>query len=478
MADAGNGMGGEARRKAAADAYRRGTEALDKGNYDYAVDCYGTCVKLVMDNVMYRQILRGAEYKKYGDNKKGAGALARSKLIGIRNRIKKARTKEDWNEVDLQAEEGLKLNPWDAALNIELGEAAIARGEDYMDVARFAIMCARNTEPENKDYNRKFAEVLEAKGEFEEAAKVWRHICKIDPNDGVARSRSMAADFEQTRTRGGYREATSTQDVAVQRAQIMGKEKGPADAPGMSEEQDLKHAIRKDPTSVEAYLKLAHFYRTNRKLEEAHVQLSKALEVSGGDRKVQEILEDVELDRMRVNVSLAKERAAAERENENLQKQAKELDTELFKRELQVLSRRIETYPQDLALKMRYAELLMRIKKWDKAIPQLQKASQNVRIKGKALYLLGKCFLMDGKASLARGQFERALESLDNDIEPKIFIDCHYLAGRACEEIGDGAAAESHYGQVAVHEYDYRDAVKRMEALQSGAKQARQARGE
>lgn len=464
----GNGMGGDARRKAAAEAYRRGTEALETGNYDYAVECYGTCAKLIMDNAMYRQILRGAEYKKYNDNKKGAGTLAKSKLIGLRNKIKKAKSKEEWAEADILIEEGLKLNPWDASLNADLGDVAMARGDDYLDVARFAMMCARNAEPNSKEYNRKFAEVLEERGEFAEAAKVWRHICKIDPNDGEARSKATAADFEQTRTTGGYREAKTTQDVAVQKAHVMGKEKGPADAPGMSEEQDLKHAIRKNPEAVEGYLKLAHFYRTNRKLEEAHEQLSKAMEVSGGDRKVQELLEDVELDRMRVNVGLAREQAAANTDDEKLLQKAKELDAELFKRELQVLSKRIETYPQDLALKMRYAELLMRIKKWSQAIPQLQKASQNVRIKGKSLYLLGKCFLMDGKAKLAQGQFERAFESLDYDTEPKVYLDCHYLAGRACEESGDGPAAEKHYGEVLVYDYDYRDALKRMEALQGG----------
>lgn len=465
----GNVMGDQARDKAAAEAYRRGNEALEKSNFDYAVECFGTCAKLKMDNAMFRQLLRGAEYKKYDNNNKGAGTLAKSKLIGIRSKIKKAKSKEEWATADVLAEAGLKLNPWDAGLNSDLGAVSMARGDDFLDVARFAFMCARNAEPNSKEHNRKLAEVLRAKGEFSESAKVWRHICKIDPNDGEARSNATADDFEQTRTKGGYREAKSTQDVAVQRSQIAGKDKGPADAPGMSEEQDLKHAIRKTPEAVENYLKLAHYYRTNRRIEEAHEQLTKALDVSGGDPKVQELLEDVELDRMRYNLGLAKEQAAANKEDEKLKKAAKELDVELVKRELQVFAKRIERYPQELSLKMQYAERLMRIKKWAQAIPQLQKASQNVRIKGKALYLLGKCFMNDGKASLARGQFDRALPELDHDVDPQIFLDCHYLAGRVGEELGDTPAAETHYGEVLVYDYEYKDARQRMEALQGGA---------
>ena len=461
-------MGSEARDKAAAESYRRGTEALEKNNFDYAVECFSTCAKLKMDNAMFRQILRGAEYKKYDNNNKGAGALAKSKLIGIRNKIKKAKSKEKWAEADVQCEEGLKLNPWDAGLNSELGQVSMARGDDFLDVARFAFMCARNAEPNSKEHNRNFAEVLRAKGEYSESAKIWRHICKLDPNDGEARSNATADDFEQTRTKGGYREAKSTQDVAVQRAQIAGKDKGPADAPGMSEEADLKHAIRKDPESVENYLKLAHYYRKNRQHEEAHEQLTKALEVSGGDPKVQELVEDVELDRMRLNLGLAKEQAAANKDDEKLKKAARELDVELLKRELQVFAKRIERYPQELSLKMQYAERLMRIKKWAQAIPQLQKASQNVRIKGKALYLLGKCFMNDGKASLARGQFERALPELDHDTDAQLFLDCHYLLARGCEELGDSDAAEKHYGEVLVYDYEYKDTRERLEKLQGG----------
>jgi tetratricopeptide (TPR) repeat protein len=462
------GMGDSARDKAAADAYRRGTEALEKGNYDYAVDCYATCARLKMDNAMFRQILRGAEYKKYDNNNKGAGALAKSKLYGLRSKIKKARSKEQWADADTLIEEGLKLNPWDASLNSDLGEVAMARGEDFLDVARFAFQCACRAEPNSKDHNRKFAQVLEERGEFAEAAKIWRHICKIDPNDGDARSRATAADFEQTRTKGGYRDAKSTQDVAVQKAQVMGKDKGPADAPGMSEEQDLKHAIRKNPEAVENYLKLAHYYRTNRKLEEAHAQLKTAMEVSGGDRKVQELLEDVELERMKHNLGLAREKAAANPDDGKLKQAARDLDVEMHKREVQVLSHRVETYPKELALKLRYAELLMREKKWAMAIPQLQKASQNVRLEGKALYLLGKCFMLDNKTALARGQFERALAKLNHDTDPKDYLDCHYLLGRVYEEVGDGPAAEQHYGEVLVHDYDYKDALHRMENLQRG----------
>ncbi|MBX3072262.1 MAG: hypothetical protein KF883_17305, partial [Thermomicrobiales bacterium] len=122
-----------AKRKLAADCYRKGTEALEKKNWDYALQMFLTCVSMAMDNLMYRQLTRNTAYQKYDNNKTGAGALAKSKLITLRSKIKKARSKSEWDEADKLAEEGLKINPWDAQLNADLGEAARAR--EYLDVA-------------------------------------------------------------------------------------------------------------------------------------------------------------------------------------------------------------------------------------------------------------------------------------------------------------------------------------------------------
>ena len=114
------------KRKLASDCLKRATEAMAKQNWDYAVEMFATAVKMVPDNLMYRQSLRGSERKKYKDNKSGA-SMAFLKLSGIRSRIKKARGAKNWADLDLAAEEGLAVNPWDAHFNADLGEAARER---------------------------------------------------------------------------------------------------------------------------------------------------------------------------------------------------------------------------------------------------------------------------------------------------------------------------------------------------------------
>ncbi|MBL8851477.1 MAG: tetratricopeptide repeat protein, partial [Planctomycetaceae bacterium] len=306
------------------------------------------------------------------------------------------------------------------------------------------------------------AELLEQRGEYDVAAKVWEHICRLDPLDGNARSRMGGAHMKKTIDRGGYENADTTRNVMAR-----GPKSGEAAAPGESQESDLKHAIRKDPQKVENYLKLADYYKREGRLDDAHQALETALQVSGDNANVREQLEDIELLRMNRNVELAKEKAAGG--DDEARQNAKALSTEFAKRRLEVLNRRVERYPQDLVLKFELAELLMTpFGKFTQAIPLLQQASQNKRLKPRALIKLGLCFIQDKKIALARGQIERGVAEVNAPEDPKLFVEAHYLLGRVCEELKDFPAAEKHYGEVLVIDYEYKDARARLEKLQGG----------
>ena len=446
----------------ASDCYRRGTEAVNKKNWDLAIEMFSMCVKLVPDNMGFRQHLRGVVQKKYNDNGTGAGAFAKTKIMGLRSRIKKSKAAQNWDDADKACEEGLLLNPWDVGLNVDLAE--ICKATERTDIASWAYSLAWKGDQKNVELNEAWATVLEERGQYSEAVKIWEHLLKLDPKNGKARSKISALHTMTTIDRGGYDEAKNTRDVRADKTALR---KGEALAPGQSEEQDLIHAIRKEPENVGLYLKLANYYRKNRKLDQARERLTQAQQVSGNDHAVQELLEDVDLDQLALNLDAAKQAAATSGKDTDRQNTAA-LSQELLKREIEVFSARVEKYPQDLNRKYDLADRLMRVQKWQQAIPQLQKAAQDPRMKGKALVALGKCFLYDKKGSLARGQFERALPELNFDHDPNQFKETYYLLGRVCEELGDKPAAEKYYGEVIVADYEYKDANERLTKLQSG----------
>jgi len=453
--------------KWAGECYRRGNDAMQKQNWDLAVEMFSTCVKLVPDNLLYRQFLRNSTKKKYGDNGKGAGTLAKTKLMGIRSRVKKARSAEQWNDASKAIEEGLFINPWDTQLNIELAEISIK--QDRGEIAKFAYIEAIKTDPKNRTIYESLASLLDDRAEYDEAIKVWEKIHQLNPADMTPARRITELQTKKTTHRGGYEDAERTRDVMTNKGAAA--KPGASYAPGESMETDLKHAIRKEPEKVEPYLKLATYYKQSRRLKESFATLQKAFEVSKSDPGVGEQMEDAELAMKKSDLDEAKDKANKSGDVED-RKATAALSVELRDRKIEVLAKRVERYPSNLGIKYELAELYMQLQKWTQAIPLLQRSSQDPRLKGKSFVALGKCFVYDKKLPLARGQFERAVPDLNSDTDPETFKECHYLLARVCEELKDFPSAEKHYGEVLVLDYDYKDAKNRIERLQGGGEES------
>ncbi len=457
------------KKKIAADCFRKANEAIPKGNWDYAVEMYTQSVRLIPDNLMYRQSLRGAEQKMYGNNGTGA-KMAGMRLMGVRGKIKKARMSKNWADLEKAAEEGLAVNPWDPQLNADLGDACRELG--YQEVAVMSYRESLKVEPGNKEVNTVLAALLEERGEYKDAVECWQRVLKADPHNGTARTKITALEAKSVMDRGGYEAAESTRGVMADHevARRLGKTKAgeQADGPGMSVEADLQRAIRKDPANRDNYLKLADLYKRDNDLHKSEEQYRKALEVSGGDINIRELHEDVQLDLMRQALQIAKELAQQATDDPAAKQKPAEMAKELMLREIEVLSARVDRYPADMKIKLQLASLFMRTRKWQAAIPLLQVARGDSRIKGDALVALGKCFVYDGKPQLARRQLESAVPEVSFEAQPDLFKDLLYTLGKLCEETKDATAAEDYYQRVLEVDYNYKDALDRLNRLQSG----------
>jgi tetratricopeptide (TPR) repeat protein len=454
------------KRRIAIDCYKKGNEALSKQNFDYAVEMFGKSVMLVPDNLLYRQVLRGAEYRKYRDNKTGA-SMAFLRLTGVRGKTKKAKLQKNWRELDRAAEEGLAINPWDATFNAEVGEAASHLG--YQEVAVFAYEKAVEAEQNNREYLRNLALAYERRSRFVEARTMWERLLKLDPLNSEARGKITEMLTKDTIQQGGFEEAEKIQDV------VMGYEEsvkgnvadaGGLAAPGESPEADLRHAIRKDPSSPGNYLKLADLLRKEKRFEESIEIYEKALQVTGGDPNVRERMEDVQLDLGRRNRDLARQEAAKHPDDAALQQQAADISRELLLQEISILSTRVDRYPQDLRLKAELAQRYFQTGKYGQAIPLFQQAAKDARLEAVVLVNLGKCFLKEKKNALAEHQFKRAVSKLNANDHLKALLECHFYLGRLAEEAGRREDAIQHFNEVISLDYGYKDARERLEKLQ------------
>lgn len=453
----------DGKKRIAAMCWKRGTDAMSKENWDYCIEMFGQCATLVPDNLVYRQTLRNSEYKKYKNNKTGA-SMASMRLMGTRSKIKKARTAKNWTEMAAAAEEGLAINPWDAQLNADLGEAARNAGWD--DVAVFGYQMAVASEPKNTDFLRGYAEVLRNKGEYDRARDCWKKIYEINPLDGHARSMMMSSDTEKLIDRSGMESAKSTQEVKQgYEDSIRGAGKtNEVQTPGMSPEADLNRLIRKDPGNKDNYQKLGDLLRKEARLEEALEQYKKGYEI-GKDIVVRELAEDVQLDILRKNLAAAIE-AAEKSGDAEARDQVTTLKQELLQQEIEIFTRWSERRNQDLRLKFELAQRLFRDQKIQQAAQLFQQAAGDVRIEGPALMALGKCFLKLRQNSLALRQFEKAVARFNLNDTKDQFSECHYMLARLYEEGKDFDKAETHYTEVLTADFAYKDAHTRLAKIQ------------
>jgi tetratricopeptide (TPR) repeat protein len=274
---------------------------------------------------------------------------------------------------------------------------------------------------------------------------------------------------KDTIQQGGFEEAEKIQDV------VMGYEEsvkgnvadaGGLAAPGESPEADLRHAIRKDPSSPGNYLKLADLLRKEKRFEESIEIYEKALQVTGGDPNVRERMEDVQLDLGRRNRDLARQEAAKHPDDAALQQQAADISRELLLQEISILSTRVDRYPQDLRLKAELAQRYFQTGKYGQAIPLFQQAAKDARLEAVVLVNLGKCFLKEKKNALAEHQFKRAVSKLNANDHLKALLECHFYLGRLAEEAGRREDAIQHFNEVISLDYGYKDARERLEKLQ------------
>ena len=455
------------KKEIAGKCWKHGSEALAKQNWDLAIQMFAQAAILVPDNLVYRQTLRGTEERKYGGSGKGA-SFSGTKLMGVRRRIKKARSAKDWDQLDKEAEEGLKIDPWDTQLNLDVGEACENR--QFLDVAKFAYGKALGSSENNVDIMKKLAAVLEERHEYKEALTVWTRIQKLEPDENEHGRKITQLHTQQMVHKTEMEDAETARDMKSGTAydEASGLHRPSADGPGSSPEFDLQRAIRKNPEDVANYVKLADLYARTKKLDEAAETMKQAVEISKGDATLKERYEDLELARMRKAYEDTAKKAR-DTGDESRKKRALKMKKSLFKTELDVFTRRVERHPKDLKLKFELGKRYMQTKSWDDAIPLLQQSAADNRIETEARVLLGEAFLGDGKVPLAKRQFSMAAEKIDQHDHRDLFLKTNYALGRIAQDAGDLQAAERHYGDVLSLDYGYRDARERMETMHEGA---------
>jgi tetratricopeptide (TPR) repeat protein len=388
--------------------------------------------------------------------------------MGARTGLRAAKAKKDYYHALECCEDILSENPWDASALLDM--AGVFEHLGLMEIAVWSAEGAMERDPADPTVNRALAGLYEKAGQFLKAINCWERVRKAKPADQEADRKMKDLAASATINRGGYERADSFHQAVADKAKTQGildERKGGAESAEMRAQQqtaDVQQRIQDTPTEPSNYLQLSQTLRRQGKLDDASALLQQALQATGGHADLQDALSEIEMERARAELAIAKKRAAANPNDADAQKLVQDLTRTCADSELREYQRRSERNPLDLNLRTELGVRLAKAGLYDQAIVELQKARGCSERRVEILTCIGRSFQAKRNLRMAKKHYEDALAALNANDQDN-FKELHYVLGRVAEEMGDKENAVQHYEELAGLDYSFRDVGQRLDTL-------------
>jgi tetratricopeptide (TPR) repeat protein len=457
-------MSDDAQRKATL-CFQTGEKAVARGDFDYAIDMFSQCCKLVPNKVLYRQALRGAQRKKHKDNRKGV-AMAAMRMKPAQLKMSYAKQRNKWQDLVDAAEEALLLNPWDVPTLLEQGMALHELG--YLDCAIFVLETAQDQK--TAEVYRQLASAYEGAEHFEKAIRAWEMVSKTDPSDeqALSKMRSLAASatiqktkFDPEGNAGGAESARSaapeTYETRLER-----------------EIKELEAMVAENPASVPLWRDLGDSYKRKGDVEKAADAFRKGVQASGGsdvDLLIRQKEVEVEPYRRKLteleHAKAGVDAKADPEKAEKIKKYVSACTAEVLKRESEIYRLRLQINADDYAAHYELGLRQLKFGELDEAIKSLQKGRQDTANKWRALLYLGVAFWRKKNFVLAEKNLGDALDAVGsmNEEGRKEVL---YYRGRVAQDAQDNSRALEFLNEIAAIDYGYKDVAKRIDQINAG----------
>jgi tetratricopeptide (TPR) repeat protein len=441
--------------------FQTGTEAAQKGNIDYAVQMFQDACKIEPGWLQSRQMLRGIERRKFSNEPSSVGRMAGMRTQPIKLRVRAARAKSQWAHVLEVCEEVFVHNPWDVHAAREAAEAAEQLG--LKELAQWLIESVYS-EAKDIDFFKHAAHVFEINSAWPKAIAAWERVKKIRPDDDDANRQINALSASATIQRSGLGEAIHKQGGGSGPDQARAAELDELKQPQLSPEERWQKEIQDDPTMVGPYLQYAEHLKFRGQLDDAEKLLAKGLKAVPDEPSLQLAYAGVQIARLRRAIAAWTRKIQQAPDDTAAQAKLEQLQTMLADYEIKEFKRRAKLQPGDLNLQYELGLRLAKAGQHRDAIAAFQQARGSTALRVEALHQAGLSFEVEGQLKLAERSFQDALKSAD----PEDHTTCnalHYRLGRVAEAMGNTAAAEEHYNEVAANDYGYLDVAQRLRSL-------------
>ncbi len=444
------------------DFFNKGFTAIERNNYDYAIDLLLTCVDMEPAFLRARKFLRAAAIKRFlarGGNAQIRHALAF--IAGLPLLLKYQLAMHQKRHLDaLQIAERLMSNdPLQPVFIRALGRAAEAA--EMPEIAIQTLTLVR--EHMSDSYSTLFwlGQLYLKTGQTQQALQCFEELVNTYPSDGEAMKalkdtmavNSMNQDGWETAARDGFRSAIKDTKESEMLERESKAVKGDQDLEALIQEALQK--IREEPENVNYRRALASLYANAKRFDEAIETLEESQKMGVG--------RDPQIDRNIMLIRLRKfdadmESATAGGDTETAETLRKERDAFRYEYTQDMVKR----YPNDTALRFEMGIQYYQREMLNEAIQQFQLAQRNPKHRLQAIFYMGMCFKQKKQYDMAAEQMEVAIrESETMDDTRKEVL---YQLGLIYLDTDREERAMECFKQIYQADIGYKDVAQRIES--------------
>jgi tetratricopeptide (TPR) repeat protein len=447
------------------DLYKKACDAVERANYDYAIELFREVLRQDPKYPDARIALRGTERRRIQEKGRSIvatlGAPVRGLLTALKvafgRGTKKLESYEDYLEKSPSSFWGLS------------GAAAAAAKAGFVDEAVLIYRDALKIKPNDKGALRHIGDLLVKMGQHEEALKYLNRLAQMQPRnrelqrevrDLAATEHMTSHDMEGAKS---FRDLIRDKDVAEELEQE-GRMAVTMDDMGRQLKRELAE-LEEHPKNVNRILGVAKLYVDFGHLKEAQELLRRKYKEIPDSFEIRERLGDVQLEAYRQAIRKAEAAVQANPADETAKAKKAELQKRYLAFAIKDFQWRLSQHPTDRELQFKLAMVQFEAGNYNESIAGFQVAAQDARYDVESRKMLGRAFMTKGQVDLALEQFEQAIRTHPQlDDQGK---DLYYHQAEALEQANRTEEAAAIYKKIYSTDINFRDVAQKVDALTS-----------
>lgn len=449
--------------------FTKGNEALQRDNFDYAIELFHQVLEKEPGFFECRKALRTAQSKKSGGGSTGFFRKMMSNA-GSSPQIAKAKLALQKNPAEALAiaEQILNGDPNSSFAHKIAAEAAQAL--EMPRTAALSLEVLAQNSPHDKSLAIEFANALADSGEVSRAEKVLIEFARTMPNDPEVAQALKNLSARNTMDEGGYdalaggtgsyRDILKDKDQAVSLEQEKRVQKTEDMAERLIGEYEAK--LKTEPNNLKTLRNLAELYTQKKQFDRAisYYERIKASEAGAGDSALDRAIAETKVRQFDYQIEQLNPFAA-----DNAEQIAK-IKADKLTFQVAECQERVEKFPTDLMIRFEMGQLYFQAGKIGEAIQELQKAQGNPHKRLAAMNLLAQCFAK-------RKMYDLAAKTLQNAIKEKVGFDDEkkdliYNLGCVLESMDKKEEAIEQFKLIYETDIGYKDVAAKVDAFYAG----------